>query len=434
MKQLISSLSLKRFYILCFLICTTLLCSAFIITETENKNPELDLLLNPSGVRIKAEKAAVLPPSCGSDFIPDFGCSSGNSLNKPLLISGVSGSSLGTNVYIDYVDVIIAHGNPGDLDIYLKSPNGTEIELSTDNGDFGLSSSTPDNYGNPDNCPSQVARFASWASLAITAAGQGPFIGNFRPEGNFSDFNGQAPNGTWTLRVCDDSAVGVPGSLIYFDIGFTNCPPLLNTSISNVNPQGATINWSFPGSAVSYDIEIQPSGTAPTGNPTVSSVSGTSYTWTGGTGNTTYKVWLRSNCAGSNSRWTGPLSFTVPLDNAVPSCMNIAIPDDPSSSSFVSSNILIPIDVNTTGNTLGTDVFMDGIDLIITHTEIDQIDAYLISPSGTEIILTTDNGGHGDSYGNPNDCPNAVTTLGDWAGTNITEGTVPFIDSFKPEG
>lgn len=130
---------------------------------------------------------------CLSLPIPDNGC-----VVLPVTVSGAPGTS-GTDVHLEKVDLIVQHVRDADLDISLQSPNGTEIDLTSDNGSFG------DHYGNPAACPGQVTSFASWAGSSITA-GAPPYIGNYMPEGAFSSFNGSNANGNWTLRVCDTTS------------------------------------------------------------------------------------------------------------------------------------------------------------------------------------------------------------------------------------
>ncbi|MBN1660382.1 MAG: proprotein convertase P-domain-containing protein [Anaerolineae bacterium] len=91
------------------------------------------------------------------------------------------------------VDVIlnsIIHTYDGDLDIYLRHPDATEVELSTDNGSSG------DNYTN--------TRFDDEAATPITS-GSAPFTGSFQPEGSLATLDGKVANGTWTLRIYDDA-------------------------------------------------------------------------------------------------------------------------------------------------------------------------------------------------------------------------------------
>ena len=94
----------------------------------------------------------------------------------------VTGLSVGLN---------ITHTWNSDMQIYLTSPNGIEIELSTGNGGSG------DNYTN--------TVFSTNATTPITAgfpSATSPFTGTFLPEGNLAQFlNGTS--GQWILRIVD---------------------------------------------------------------------------------------------------------------------------------------------------------------------------------------------------------------------------------------
>lgn len=88
------------------------------------------------------------------------------------------------------VRINITHTFDGDLDIFLVGPNGTEVELTTDNG------------GSGDNFADTV--FDDEAATAITA-GTAPFAGSYQPEGTLADLDGIVATGDWTLRVTDDA-------------------------------------------------------------------------------------------------------------------------------------------------------------------------------------------------------------------------------------
>ena len=356
--------------------------------------------------------------TCTSLSIPDNGCNAGNYLQVPVVGSGAPGRSLGTDVFIDRVELIVQHTADMQLGIFLQSPGGTVIDLSSDNGLFG------DHYGNPSNCPNQVTAFAPWASVSITA-GVAPFIGTYLPEGSFSAFNGVNPNGEWLLKICDGSSF-ITGNLIYVKIFFTTCPRPTGLVAGTPTVNGATVNWTENGNATAWDIEFQPAGTAATGIPTVTGTGTKPYVWTGGTQYASYQAWVRSSCGGSASGWSGPVTFTTLLNNAAPVCTATAIPD--------AGCISIPVAVSgAPGSTLGTDVYLDKADLIVQHTRDSDLDIYLQSPNGTEIDLTSDNGGTGDHYGNPASCPGQVTTFAGWAGGSVTAGTAPFIGNYTPE-
>lgn len=84
----------------------------------------------------------------------------------------------------------VLHSYTGDLDIFLKGPDGTEIDLSSDNGSSG------DNYTN--------TIFDDDASALITS-GTAPFTGTFKPEQALSAFTNKQSGGAWILRVYDDA-------------------------------------------------------------------------------------------------------------------------------------------------------------------------------------------------------------------------------------
>jgi subtilisin-like proprotein convertase family protein len=66
------------------------------------------------------------------------------------------------------------------------------------------------------------------------------------------------------------------------------------------------------------------------------------------------------------------------------------------------------------------------VTLTITHTWVEDLDVFLISPAGTRIELFTDVGGGGNNF--------TTTVLDDEAALSITGGTAPFTGSFRPEG
>ncbi|MEJ5165657.1 MAG: proprotein convertase P-domain-containing protein [Thermoanaerobaculia bacterium] len=86
----------------------------------------------------------------------------------------------------------ITHTYDADLDIYLIAPDGTRVELSTDNGSSG------DNYIN--------TVFDDEATTSITA-GTPPFTGTFKPEGSLSTLIGKNAQGQWKLEVSDDYSI-----------------------------------------------------------------------------------------------------------------------------------------------------------------------------------------------------------------------------------
>ncbi len=80
-------------------------------------------------------------------------------------------------------------GNNADLNVYLKSPDGKQVELFTDVG------------FNRDDFKNTI--LDDEASTSIRN-GSDPFTGIFKPEGRLSDFDGRDTAGTWQLKIEDD--------------------------------------------------------------------------------------------------------------------------------------------------------------------------------------------------------------------------------------
>jgi subtilisin-like proprotein convertase family protein len=98
------------------------------------------------------------------------------------------------------VGVRIAHNNDDELNIYLVSPSGRFVELSTDNGGNG------NDYGAGSNsCAGQLTTFDDEAATPIQN-GDPPFLGFYDPQTPLSRLDGRKVRGAWRLQVFDDNA------------------------------------------------------------------------------------------------------------------------------------------------------------------------------------------------------------------------------------
>jgi autotransporter-associated beta strand protein len=131
--------------------------------------------------------------------IPDAGY-----VDKTFTVSGIT-----TPLKKVVVSLHITHTADSDLDISLIGPDGTTVNLSSDNG------GTSSDYGT-DCTDANRTTFDSTALLRpVISSGTAPFVGTYRPEGSLAVFNeksGSDVNGTWTLRIADDTA-GAVGSI-----------------------------------------------------------------------------------------------------------------------------------------------------------------------------------------------------------------------------
>ena len=173
------------------------------------------------------------------------------------------------------VTINVEHSWMSDLDIFLISPSGTRVELTTDNG------GSSDGYID--------TTFDDEAATAITT-GAYPFTDSYQPEGMLSDFNGENSTGTWTLEITDDLG-GDGGNLLSwslnvcgvrapaFEMNFTD------TSIAVCDD--ASVDYTFDyetfggfNEEVTFSATGLPAGTSASFSPATATATGTTVTMT----------------------------------------------------------------------------------------------------------------------------------------------------------
>lgn len=158
----------------------------------------------------------------------------------------------------------LTHTWNSDLDIYLRGPDGTLVELSTDNGSSG------DNYTN--------TIFDDEAAIAITA-GTSPFAGTYRPEGLLSAFDGRPAAGAWRLEIYDDTSQDT-GSLLGWSLHLTtSAAPICNLCAAASSAPGeggvsAPLTLAKSGADVVFDWGAPPTCTPSGYGVFVGSLSG----------------------------------------------------------------------------------------------------------------------------------------------------------------
>ena len=163
----------------------------------------------------------------------------GEIINSPIEVSGLPFSELFSPGLIKEVCIEIDHNWTDDVDIYLKSPNGQSLTLSTDNGSNG------NDYIN--TCFSPTATNSIRGDGEFAPNSLTPFSGKWLPEGQWSNLLNTSTNGTWTLQVKDDSN-GFTGSILAWSISFHESV-LNNENILWSNGEiGASIDYTgeFP--------------------------------------------------------------------------------------------------------------------------------------------------------------------------------------------
>ncbi len=132
---------------------------------------------------------------------------------NPGLTSSVTASALPPSIFDVNVSIAVTHSFPSDLAVFLTSPSGTTVTLTTYNG--GNRDDVFNGTVFDDSAPTPAT---DYAYVPNTPA---PFV---IPDGALSAFMGENPNGVWTLRVRDDLA-GDTGFFIAWGLEITTCTP-----------------------------------------------------------------------------------------------------------------------------------------------------------------------------------------------------------------
>jgi len=196
-----------------------------------------------------------------------------------------------------------------DLNISLRSPLGTVIDLSSGNGGNG------DNYTNTCFTPS--------APTSITT-GTAPFTGSFRPEGNWNLLAGTQINGNWQLVVTDAFGINQIGRLNSWTITFlstnnvvyswtpsqglscTSCPaPTASPNVTRTYFVTATDGYG----CVQRDtitVGVVNDISAPTVSCESTALNEITFSWDQVDNFTEYEINVTLN--GSSSGWQGPIT------------------------------------------------------------------------------------------------------------------------------
>ena len=207
-------------------------------------------------------------------------CFAFSDINLPILISDQGGASYISSITVDEnllisdinVAIDITHSFAADLDISITSPDGTTINLSSDNG------------GNGQNYTNTI--FDQEATTQITSATT-PFSGSFIPEGDLSQLYGTMSAGEWVITIVDDS-FGNGGSVN--NVELTICSerfsldfPLTSTDVCSPNNASFTFDYNiFNGysGTTSFEAQNLPAGAAISFSPSNTTTTNSTITAT----------------------------------------------------------------------------------------------------------------------------------------------------------
>lgn len=188
-----------------------------------------------------ADKVAEVSPVVASadvpKAIPDYSGSPG-SVSSTLTVSGFTGVLTDVNATLN-----LTHTFDSDLIVKLKSPAGTEVTLINRVGNDG------DNFSN--------TTLDDDFSFNPIGSGSAPFSSTFSPSSPLSAFNGENPNGVWTLTITDNASNDT-GTLNSWSLKLTPTPPNDSTATATtlapgkfgqgkIDPKGETDFWKASG-------------------------------------------------------------------------------------------------------------------------------------------------------------------------------------------
>ncbi len=151
-----------------------------------------------------APKTVTFPPGADSTLtpIPDNGTPVFSTIN----FNGLDSYTFDVKLHLN-----ITHPASGDLDIYLISPSGTEIAMSTGNGGTLMNVfQTPTTFTDSALVPVTDAAFVDDTGVDFVI-----------PEAAMAGFLGENPNGDWTLKIVDHSQNSLSGSLVDWGLDIT---------------------------------------------------------------------------------------------------------------------------------------------------------------------------------------------------------------------
>jgi subtilisin-like proprotein convertase family protein len=195
-------------------------------------------------------------------FVPTNTTTTVPSANVPVVIPSGQPSVVtstiavaGLDTYLCDVNALttITHSSNNNLDITLRSPAGTVVTLTTDNGGTNANVFNGTTWDDDANPLGQVP-YATNNGLATDHLYANNVVATpLAPEEPLGAFIGENPNGTWTLSISDDTN-GMGGNLNAFSLQITTCtcvcmitcPPDQFAAENPPNSGGAIVNYPPP--------------------------------------------------------------------------------------------------------------------------------------------------------------------------------------------
>ncbi|MFW6302652.1 MAG: fibronectin type III domain-containing protein [Bacteroidales bacterium] len=264
-----------------------------------------------------------------STYIPDCWSETTGTLAAPSTLTGTS-SAWGEDGFANDGTTGAARVNiySTGKDEWLISPS---IDLGTGTTDYQLefdlaltdyaNAAPPDLDGTDDKFAVVIStdNGATWTSantLQLWDNAGSSFVYNdisYTGEHVIIDLTGYT--GTVKFGFYGESTVSNADNDLFVDnvevIEIPSCPQPVSLNATNILPDEVDLGWTEFGSATQWDIEYGAAGFTQGDGTTVSGITDNPYTLSGLSATTDYDFYVRADCGGETSIWSGPYTFTT---------------------------------------------------------------------------------------------------------------------------
>lgn len=268
------------------------------------------------------------------------------------------------------------------------------------------------------------------AGIDIYDGDFGDFLGNATAAGQ--QYQSTDPSGCLTVYFFEFDGGTGPGYSATVSCGpAPACNQPTGVFLDGRTATSLTIDWNSDTDGTSDDVAVLAAGAPFSGSPTATSAT-SPYTAMGLTTGTTYDVYVRTNCGGSASIWSGPFPFTTlppaPGNDECGGATNVLISADDGCGNAVSGSML-----SATTSTVSTGCSGDPDDIDVWFSFTPATSSVLIDISGTGGF---EGGGftsvEGEVYGGT--CGSLASLGCDSRVTGLTPGTEYFIRAYDFDG
>ncbi|MDI1256122.1 MAG: choice-of-anchor J domain-containing protein [Flavobacterium sp.] len=199
------------------------------------------------------------------------------------------------------VELYNSSSNTDSDDIILVSPNVSSLATGNHRLKFNAKGSGSLQVGTLDS-NTNAATFSMMEEVAVTNNGWHEYV---------VDFSSYTGTDTYVaLRyVSPNTYNSIDVDNLVWEV-LPTCPDVTEITVASVSTDGATFTWVSNGTETTWDVAVGDTSVTDPGTLTFVTSNETTKTVSGLTDNTTYKVWVRSVCAGNdNGAWIGPILF-----------------------------------------------------------------------------------------------------------------------------